>query len=260
MFTLQARGLISLNQAAFEALDEPDAVTLLYDAAESIVAMRKVAKSHENGYTVRKQQKAHSYVVGAQGFVAHYKIPTQRAMRFPGRDYGDGVWGFALREGIVVQNRRGRQPRPPVTEHWRYTSDGFEVPELMRITHVGMSHPGYMQRPPGAKPPTVRVGTLVACSPLGAEPATSELRSRFLTFLSWTPVMGLITAMSHLDARASWTAWGGHGRINFEAVLGHGSEDEAPVASALLLLPEEGKSRYGRDSRFAELVLDIEPP
>jgi hypothetical protein len=258
MFTLQARGLISFNHAAFTALGEPDSVALLYDTAENIVAMRSVPKSHENAYTVRKQQHAHSYLVGAQGFVAHYQIPTQRALRFPGHDYGDGVWGFALREGTVVQNRRGRQPRPPATERWRHTSDGVEVPELMRITHVGMSHPGYMQRPPGAKPPTVRVGTLVACSPLGSQPATSELRSRFLSFLSWAPVMGLISPMSHIDPGTSWTAWAGRGRFNFEAVLTDGNEDKAPAASALLLLPEEGKSQYGRDARLAELVLDIE--
>jgi len=128
----------------------------------------------------------------------------------------------------------------------------------MRITHVGMSHPGYMRRPPGAKPPTVRVGILVACSPLGTQPATSELRSRFLSFLSWAPVMGLISAISHIDPGASWTAWGGRGRFNFEAVLTDGNEDEAPAASALLLLPEEGKSQYGRDARLAEFVLDIE--
>jgi hypothetical protein len=262
MFTLQARGLISLNQAAFTALDKPDAVALLYDTAENIVAMRKVPKSHQNAYTVRKQQQAQSYVVGAQGFIAHYGIPTQRARRFPGHDYGQGAWGFALQEGTVVQNRRGRRPGPPVTDRWRHTTNGFEVPELMRITHVGMSHPGYMRRGPGDKPPSVRVGMLVACSPLGPKPATSELRSRFLGFLGWTPVMGLITSLSHIDANVSWAPWGGHGRINFEAVLTDGSEEGAPIVSALLLLPEQGEqgeSRYGRDARFAELVLDIEP-
>jgi hypothetical protein len=64
--------------------------------------------------------------------------------------------------------------------------------------------------------------------------------------------------MSHVHAGTTWTPWGGHGRFNFEAVLTDGDEEEAPVASALLLLPEDGKSRYGRDSRFAELVLDAE--
>jgi hypothetical protein len=60
MFTLQARGLISFNQAAFAALGEPEAVVLLYDAAENIVAMRNVPETRENAYTVRMQRLAQS--------------------------------------------------------------------------------------------------------------------------------------------------------------------------------------------------------
>jgi len=259
MFSLQARGLISLNHAAFAALGEPEAVALLYDATEQIVAMRKVPRSYPNAYVVRKQQQAQSYLVGARGFIAHYNIPIQRALRFGGQDFGDGVWGFALREGTVVQNRRGREAGPPITDRWRCTSDGFEVPELMKITHVGMSHPGYMSRPPGGNPPSVRVGMLIACSPLGPKPATSGLRSSFLSFLQWAPIMEFIAALSHVDNGVAWAPWGGHGRIMFEAALTDSGEADAPVASALLLLPESGKSRYGRDSRFAELVLHVEP-
>jgi hypothetical protein len=258
MFTLQARGLISLNRAAFTALGEPDAVTLLYDQDEAIVAMRKASKAHPNSYMVRKLQ-SQSWLVGAQGFTAHYGIATERARRFAGHDYGEGRWGFALTEGIAVQNRRGRQAGPPLTERWRHTTDGFEVPELMRITHVGMSHPGYMKRMPGSKPPSVRVGMLVASGPLGPTPATSELRSHFIRFLDWAPIKGFVTSLTHVDSNTSWSPWGGHGRINLEAALAGDDEEHAPIASALLLLPEAGLRRYGRDSRSAELVLDIEP-
>src|SRR5438128_1774301 len=44
MFTLQARGLLSLNSAVFRALGEPEAVELLYDANLRIIGLRKVAK------------------------------------------------------------------------------------------------------------------------------------------------------------------------------------------------------------------------
>jgi hypothetical protein len=106
MFTLQRRGLISLNQTAFKVLAEPAAVVLLYDADEGIVAMRKVARTHANAYHVRKQQNSQSYLVGAQAFVAHYKIPTDVARRFVGHDYRDQTWGFVLREGAEIQGRR----------------------------------------------------------------------------------------------------------------------------------------------------------
>jgi hypothetical protein len=106
MFTLQRRGLVSLNHAAFEALGEPASVVLLYDADEGIVAMRKVVRTHANAYHVRKQQNSQSYLVGAQGFVAHHKIPTNVARRFVGHDYGDQTWGFVLGEGAEIQGRR----------------------------------------------------------------------------------------------------------------------------------------------------------
>jgi hypothetical protein len=259
MFTLQTRGLVSLNHAAFQALGEPMAVALLYDADEGIVGMRKVPKTHQNAYAVRKQARSQSYLVGAQAFTAYYKISTQRARRFPGRDYGGGVWGFSLREGVAVQNRRGGQPGPAVTDRWRHTTDGFEVPALMNITHVAMSHPGYMTRPAGDKPPSVRIGMLVACDPLGPSLSTSDLRGRFLGFLTSAPVMELIWALTASGGDVSWAPWGGRGRFNLEAVLAADNEDEAPVASALLLLPEKGMARYGRDSRSAEFVLDVEP-
>lgn len=110
MFTLQRRGLVSFNQAAFKALGEPAAVVLLYDAAEGIVGMRKVARTHANAYHVRKQQNSQSYLVGAQGFAAYHNIPTDVARRFVGHDYGDQIWGFVLKEGAEV-GRRTRSPQ-----------------------------------------------------------------------------------------------------------------------------------------------------
>jgi hypothetical protein len=108
MFTVQRRGLISLNLAAFKALGEPASVALLYDADESIVAMRKVQRAYANGYQVRKQANSNSYLVGAQGFSTFHKIPCEVPRRFTGHDYGDRTWGFALAEGVEVKTRSRR--------------------------------------------------------------------------------------------------------------------------------------------------------
>ncbi len=260
MFTLQARGVLSLNNAAFMALGEPEAVALLYDADEDAVALRKVEKTHQNAYPVRKQQKSQSYLVGLQGFTAYHGIPTLRARRFVARNYGDGIWGFALQEGRSVQNRRGAQELgPAATDLWRHTTNGIDVPAVMRIGNVSMSHPGYMARPAQDTPPSMRVGALVACDPLGPTPPTSELRSRFLSLLACPPIMELVSGASYIDQSVSWAPYGGHGRINLQAALTGPEEAEAPVASALLLLPEVGMSQFGRDPRYAELVVDVEP-
>jgi hypothetical protein len=111
MFTLQTRGLISLNQAAFEALGKPAAVALLYDADQGVVALRTVEKNYQNAYTVRKQGGSRSYLVAAQGFTTYYKLPTEVSRRYTGRDYGKGIWGFALGEGTPVKVRGA--PRSP---------------------------------------------------------------------------------------------------------------------------------------------------
>ena len=102
MFTLQTRGLISFNQAAFKALGDPASVSLLYDADEKIVALRKVPRSYANGYSVRKQGGSNSYLVAAQGFTSFNKIHTETPLRFVGHDYGDHTVGFVLVEGVPV--------------------------------------------------------------------------------------------------------------------------------------------------------------
>jgi hypothetical protein len=259
MFTLQARGLLSLNHAAFQALGEPEAVSLLYDPDEHIVALRKSDRSNPDAYRIRKQQQAQSYLVGAQAFTAHYAIPTPRARRFKGTDYGDGVWGFDLSEGVDVKNLRGSpEPVPAVTDRWRHTSDGAEVPSLMRITHKAFSYPGNLRALPD-QPPSVRIGALVACDPLGPTPATSELRSRLVTFLASPPLLDVVSEYSHIDSDAQWTTLAGNGRLVLEAALMTSDQMQIPTVSAMLLLPEAGRSRFGSDSRYAEFVLHIEP-
>jgi hypothetical protein len=258
-FTLQARGLLSLNHAAFVALGEPEAVALLYDPEEHIVALRKVSRTYKNAYQVRKQRQAQTYVVGAQAFTVSHGIPTPRARRYAGVDYGDNVWGFALSEGLDVKNLRGTpEPPRPQTSRWRHTTDGFEVPALMRITHKAFNHMGFL-RSPEKTPPSVRIGALVACDPLGPTPSTSDLGSRFLGFLTRQPVLDLVSMMTHIDSAASWRRMAGNGRLMLEAAMMTEDQQEVPVAAAMLLLPQPGASHFGSDPRCAELVLHIEP-
>jgi len=113
MLTLQRRGLISMNLAAFKALGEPAAVALLYDADEGIVALRKVARTYHNGYPVRKQQNSRSYLVGATGFTSYHRINTDVPKRYMGRQFGDQTLGFVVTEGIAVKSRT-RTPKASV--------------------------------------------------------------------------------------------------------------------------------------------------
>ena len=123
MFTFQRRGLISLNLAAFKALGEPAAVALLYDADEGIIALRKVPRTHHNGYPVRKQQNSRSYLVGATGFSSYHKLHVENPRRFVGHTYGDGIAGFILSEGVEVK-RVPRAQKASVTDIREADRDG----------------------------------------------------------------------------------------------------------------------------------------
>jgi len=96
MFTLQSRGLISLNEAAFKALGEPVAVALLYDVNKGIIGLRKVPRAYHACFRVRKQANPRSYLVGAQDFMSYHKIATDVPRRYIGRQYDDHTWGFPV--------------------------------------------------------------------------------------------------------------------------------------------------------------------
>jgi hypothetical protein len=262
MFTLQARGLISLNAAVYRALGQPDHVALLYDEKERVVGVRGVGEGNLNAHRVRPQ--GGSYLVGAQKFISRYGIKALVAQRFVAHDYGQGVWGFVLTEGRAVTNRRGApQLAPAYTDRWRVTSNGFEVPALLRLGDYGSPSPAWTAQAPGSDPASMRIGALIACEPLGTEPPTPELGRLFLLFLESPGIREPIASVTNLHGGATWTRWVGNGRMNLEAGLIDpqvtGDKPGTSVAWARLLLPEAGTSSFGRDPRYAELIIHIEP-
>ena len=152
------------------------------------------------------------------------------------------------------------RPGQPFTALWRYTTNGAEAASLMTITHKAFSHCGYMRPPSEDKPPSVRIGMIVTCEPLGPEPTTPDLRDNFLSFLRRPPVWNLIKSMTYVGDDLAWRSYAGNGRLINEAVLtSREDQHEAPVASAMMILNEPGIQRYGHDPQTAELVLHIEP-
>ena len=153
------------------------------------------------------------------------------------------------------------EPPPAVTDRWRYTSDGAEVPSLMRLTHTSLFHPGYGGRQPQDEPPSIKIGMLIACRPVDPSSGGSELRAKFLSFLNSPAVGQLLGSLTYVAPGASWKNLAGHGPRTLEAALtlGENPLDGVPVASALFLPPTAGESLYGRDGRSATLILYVEP-
>jgi hypothetical protein len=148
--------------------------------------------------------------------------------------------------------------RPAQTTNWRHTQVGFEVGTLANVGTKGLSHRAYM-RPTEEMPPSVRIGILVTCSPLGDDPTPEILRSRFRTLLSdsFCEMIAELTDIGRPEV--SWQSQPGRGRFFLEADLTGEDQAEVPVATAMLVLPVTGQSYRGR-LRCAELVLHVDLP
>ena len=102
--TMQKKGVISLNKAAFDALEQPDSVELLYDSESRLVALRKVDSSVEHAYQVRAPVENHAtWLVSGAAFVSYYEIDNSESIRRPARLEEDLL--------IIDLNHPGVDPR-----------------------------------------------------------------------------------------------------------------------------------------------------
>jgi hypothetical protein len=146
-----------------------------------------------------------------------------------------------------------------VTSRWRVITDGGQAPVLMQLRNNSMSHPGYAsQSGTENPPPSLRIGVVVPCEPLGSTPSTSNIRASFLSFLHRGPISDVLAEPTTVDPDDRWTPRDGHGRFNFGAVLDSGDET-APVAWARLLLPQAETLPFGYDPRPAVFILHVYP-
>lgn len=78
--TIQRRGTLALNCAAFEVLRSPAAVELLFDADRQIVGLRASATTAVNAYPVRGVGKpASRYLIAGAAFTKYHGIATDMA-------------------------------------------------------------------------------------------------------------------------------------------------------------------------------------
>lgn len=91
--TIQKRGTITINAASFAALDEPNAVELLYDRADHILGLRTIAADVDHAAFVRRSTRSPSgpWVISAMAFIRHFEIDTEVARR----------WVAQLRNGVL---------------------------------------------------------------------------------------------------------------------------------------------------------------
>jgi hypothetical protein len=104
--TIQRRGAISLNTAAFEAIGSPSHVELLYDRDERLIGLRSSDEATPHAYLVRGVgQNEATHVVSGKAFLTYYDIPQDVARR----------WAAEERDGVLVVDLK--QPGTEVSGH-----------------------------------------------------------------------------------------------------------------------------------------------
>jgi hypothetical protein len=108
--TIQKRGAMSFNTAAYVALRSPEAVELLYDKTMQIIGVRAVDPGVDHAYPMRPQghKDEGPYIVSGAAFTKYYGIDTEQARRWHA-DLEDGVLCIDLRQPgqVVTSNRNG---------------------------------------------------------------------------------------------------------------------------------------------------------
>lgn len=99
--TINRRGLIYLNQTAYEMFGKPKAVALYYNReADSIAVQRAYERFAENFQLVKKQN---GWVIHASTFCRHFKIRVPNTERFRRPDLDkEGNLILNLRETVTV--------------------------------------------------------------------------------------------------------------------------------------------------------------
>ena len=106
--TIQKRGVISLNKAAHDLIDNTETVELLFDRDRQVMAVRATDDSSPHAYAVRSASKRGpgQAVVSATAFTAHYGIDTTDTRRWK-PFVEDGMLCVDLsQEGTVITGNR----------------------------------------------------------------------------------------------------------------------------------------------------------
>jgi hypothetical protein len=97
--TIQKRGALSLNVAAFEALGKPSYVELLYDRENKLIGIQKTSGGTPHAYIVRGVgNNRATHVISGKAFLSYYGIPRDVARR----------WPATMKKGVLVIDLKQR--------------------------------------------------------------------------------------------------------------------------------------------------------
>lgn len=109
--TIQRRGTLGLNRAAYVALGAPNAVELLFDREAKKIGLRAIGRTAENAYVVRVNgYGGSSFFVSATGLLKYLGVDTDVAQRFDAVLEGDILAIDLGQEAQLVPRHRSSAP------------------------------------------------------------------------------------------------------------------------------------------------------
>ena len=116
--TIQKRGVISLNKAAHDLIDNAETVELLYDRDRNVMALRSADDTAPHAYAVRSGSKRGpgQAIVSATAFTAHDDIDTTATRRWKPFVEDDMLCVNLSEEGTVITGNRTKAAAPSDAE------------------------------------------------------------------------------------------------------------------------------------------------
>ncbi|MGH9946035.1 MAG: hypothetical protein ACRD6X_02420 [Pyrinomonadaceae bacterium] len=105
--TISKLGHIFLNRRTLEALDQPDAVTLMYDRRRSIIGVMSSTLQRPNAYPLKRKdaKTSRGRMVYAMNFCKHYDINPTETLAFLSPEINkDGILILNLNDVRSVKN------------------------------------------------------------------------------------------------------------------------------------------------------------
>jgi hypothetical protein len=124
--SLNKRGLFSLNQKAFESLQNTEKVELLFAKDNKLIGMRPCSPDVAHGLPLKKQGKTKAYIVRGISYCNYHSVKPKKTLVFnePKVDE-DGVLVLNLKKVSEVAMRSPRT-KPTVNQ---YNTSLFEPVE-----------------------------------------------------------------------------------------------------------------------------------
>jgi hypothetical protein len=90
--TIQKRGMLSLNRAAYDLLKRPQAVQLYFSANEQAIGITPSDPKAPDAIIIRKQKSSASYIIAGMAFTKWYGIDSSSARRYEATAEGEELY------------------------------------------------------------------------------------------------------------------------------------------------------------------------